>query len=363
MLANLRQHLNLTSDMLVFLIGVIAVALVGGLVPAVIAAVVGSLFLNYYFTPPLYTFTISEVNNALALVVFVIVAVVVSSIVDDAAKRSKQAARASAESDLLVTTAGSILRGEQPLQAVVDRVREAFGMQTVTLLERATGADGGRSAVTWNAVATSGDGQLARPEDGDVSMPVSDDLCLAARGRTLPAADRRVLGAFAAYAAAALEQQRLMAEAEAARPIAEADRMRAALLAAVSHDLRTPLASAKAAVTSLRSDDVQWAAEDSRRTARDRGRVARQADPAGREPARHEQAAGRGACRCSPGRPTWARSSPGRSTTSARRQGRAGRDASGPARGARRPWHPGARDLQPDGQRAPLLARLARRRC
>ncbi len=93
-------------------------------------------------------------------------------------------------------------------------------------------------------------------------MPVTDNLCLAARGRTLNAADRRVLGAFAAYAAAALEQQRLTAEAEAARPIAEADRTRAALLAAVSHDLRTPLASAKAAVTSLRSRDVEWSAED-----------------------------------------------------------------------------------------------------
>jgi len=111
-------------------------------------------------------------------------------------------------------------------------------------------------------VATAGGNNLARPEDGDVAMPVTDDLCLAARGRTLPASDRRVLGAFAAYAAAALEQQRLTAEAQAAKPIAEADRMRAALLAAVSHDLRSPLASAKAAVTSLRSDDVQWSADD-----------------------------------------------------------------------------------------------------
>ena len=135
-LANLRNHLNLTSDMLAFLTGVIAVALVGGLVPAVIAAIVASLFLNYFFTPPLYTFNINEPNNALSLVVFVIVAVVVATIVDYAARRSKQAARASSESDLLVTTAGSILRGEQPLQAVIDRVREAFGMEAVTLLER-----------------------------------------------------------------------------------------------------------------------------------------------------------------------------------------------------------------------------------
>ncbi len=93
-------------------------------------------------------------------------------------------------------------------------------------------------------------------------MPVGDTLSLALLGRPLTAADRRVLGAFAAYAAVALEQQRLTAEAEAARPIAEADRMRTALLTAVSHDLRTPLASAKAAVTSLRSPDIQWTAED-----------------------------------------------------------------------------------------------------
>jgi len=262
LLANLRHHLNLTSDMLIFLIGVIAVALVGGLVPAVIAAVVGSLFLNYYFTPPYYTFNINEPNNAFALGVFVIVAVVVSSVVTDAARRSNQAARASSESDLLVTTAGSILRGKQPLQAVVDRVREAFGMETVTLLERQGQPEGALPQATWQAVASAGTGQLNRPDDADVAMPLSDDLCLAARGRALPASDRRVLSAFATYAATALEQQRLAAAAEAARPIAEADRTRAALLAAVSHDLRTPLASAKAAVTSLRSVDVQWTAED-----------------------------------------------------------------------------------------------------
>jgi two-component system sensor histidine kinase KdpD len=111
-------------------------------------------------------------------------------------------------------------------------------------------------------VATAGDEPATVPGDADVEVPVTDTLSLALRGRTLPAADRRVLGAFAAYAAAALEQLRLAAEAEAAKPIAEADRMRTALLTAVSHDLRTPLASAKAAVTSLRSPDVRWSAAD-----------------------------------------------------------------------------------------------------
>jgi two-component system sensor histidine kinase KdpD len=93
-------------------------------------------------------------------------------------------------------------------------------------------------------------------------VPVAETLSLALRGRSLPATDRRVLGAFAAYAATALDQERLVAAAEAARPIAAADRMRTALLAAVSHDLRTPLASAKAAVTSLRATDVRWTPED-----------------------------------------------------------------------------------------------------
>ena len=84
-------------------------------------------------------------------------------------------------------------------------------------------------------------------------MPVDDALTLVLRGHPLEADDRRIVEAFAAQAAVALRQERLTAEAAAASPLAEADRMRTALLAAVSHDLRTPLASAKAAVASLRS--------------------------------------------------------------------------------------------------------------
>jgi two-component system sensor histidine kinase KdpD len=263
-LASLRSGLNLTSDVLFFLVAVIAVALVGGFVPALLEAIAGSLLLNYYFTPPVHQFTIAEANNALALGVFVVVGLVVSSVVDGAARRSKQAARASAESEMLVTAAGSVLRGQRALAAVLDRVREAFGMESVTLLEREPGPAGAARGPStgWSPVATSGTPALARPEDADVDVPVTDNLTLGLRGRPLPASDRRILGAFAAYAAAALEQQRLAAVAEAAGPIAEADRMRTALLAAVSHDLRTPLASAKAAVTSLRSHDVQWAEED-----------------------------------------------------------------------------------------------------
>src|SRR6202522_536889 len=140
-LAPFRVAVNLTSDVLVFTVAVIAVALVGGFAPAMLAVILGSLLLNYYFTPPIHAWTISQANNALALGVFVAVALLVSRVVDIAARRTKPAARANAESELLTTTAGSVLRGQQGLSALLDRAREAFGMDSVTLLER-TSADG-----------------------------------------------------------------------------------------------------------------------------------------------------------------------------------------------------------------------------
>jgi len=259
-LASDRTGINLTSDTLAFLVAVIVVALTGGFLPAVIAAIIASLLLNYYFTPPIHSWTISQANNALALGVFIAVGLVTSWVVDTTARKSNQAARANAESELLRTTAGSILQGQGTLDALLERTREAFGMRSASLLERLDPAGGaGRGpAGEWAVVACSGDAPVTRPDDADVDVPVTDTLSLALAGRPLPADDRRVLGAFAAYAAVALEQQRLTAEAEAAKPIAAADRMRTALLAAVSHDLRSPIASAKAAVTSLRSEDIDW---------------------------------------------------------------------------------------------------------
>src|ERR1700730_5079439 len=259
-----RSGINLTSDVPAFLVGGIVVALVGGFRPAVAEAIAGSLLLNYYFPPPIHQFTIAEANNWLALGVFIAVGLAVSWVVDTTARRTKQAARANAESELLVTMAGSILRGQGALDALLERTREAFGMRSACLLERKdSGASVARSpAASWALLACAGEAPVSRPDAAEVDIPVPDTLSLVLTGRPLPAGDRRVLGAFAAYAAVALEQQRLAAEAEAARPIAAADRMRTALLAAVSHDLRTPLASAKAAVTSLRSPDVHWNAAD-----------------------------------------------------------------------------------------------------
>jgi two-component system sensor histidine kinase KdpD len=268
-LVQAREQLNLVSDVLLFLLSVVVVALVGGFLPAMTAAVSASLLLNYYFAPPLHTFTIREPNNALAIGVFILVAALVSSVVDLAARRTRQAARATAEAETLGTLAGSVLRGETGLPALLERVREAFGLTSVTLLERGH-ADGPPDSAAvgsieeWVVVATAGEGCCQRPDEADTRVPAGDSLMLGLRGRPLRAEDQRVVGAFAAQAAVILERSRLNQAAAAAGPLAEADKMRTALLAAVGHDLRSPLASAKAAVTSLRSDDVHWTPSDRR---------------------------------------------------------------------------------------------------
>ncbi|BCB75882.1 sensor histidine kinase [Phytohabitans flavus] len=261
-----RGELALASDILFYLAWVILVALVGGMWPALLTAAAGSLLLNYFFTAPIRRFTIAETENLLSLAVFLIIAVAVSAVVDTAARRTREAARASADASTLATVAGSVLRGARPLPALLERLRELFGLGSVTLLERRpdvpVAPDRQRDPDAWQVAATVGDKPCAAPGEGDVDVPVDDNLALVLRGRPLAAEDRRVVEAFAAQAALALRQERLAAQAAKAQPLAEADKMRTALLAAVSHDLRTPLASAKAAVTSLRSHDVDFSDDD-----------------------------------------------------------------------------------------------------
>ncbi|MFE7531874.1 ATP-binding protein [Kitasatospora sp. NPDC057542] len=252
--------LGLSTDMLLFLSLTVCAALVGGLLPAIGSALVGSSVLNYYFTPPLHTFTINEPQNIMAVAIFTIVGISVASVVDLAARRTQQAARSQTEAQTLSALAGTVLRGapngDGVLTALMEQVRETFGQESAALLERPG------PLAAWVPVAAAGPRPPERPEEADVDVPVGDSLALVLRGRVLPGADRRLLGAFAAQAAVVLERRRLAREAAEARREAEGNRIRTALLAAVSHDLRTPLAGIKASVSSLRSADVDWDPED-----------------------------------------------------------------------------------------------------
>jgi two-component system sensor histidine kinase KdpD len=266
LLIALREQLGLNSDIMLFLGLVVGVSLVGGLYPALATAIVGFLLLNYYFTPPLHQFTVAEGKNLLALVVFLLVAFGVSAVVDLAARRAVEAARARTEAESLSTVAGSVLRGGRPLTAVMHQVRETFGLTMVALLERRPGSpstpDSHRDPTAWQVVASVGGPPCPTPAEADVDVPVNHDLELVLCGRILDAGDRRVVEAFAAQAAVALRQERLTEQAAVAKELSAADSLRRALLSAVSHDLRTPLASAKAAVTSLRDTEVTFTPAD-----------------------------------------------------------------------------------------------------
>jgi two-component system sensor histidine kinase KdpD len=249
-LSRLRDSLSFAADVPLYLLVVVLTSLVGGFYPALLSAVAAGLLLNYYFTEPTHTFTINEPSNIVAVVVFLLIAVLVSQVVDLAAHRSVLAARAGAEAELLSTFAGSLLRGEQTLPAMLDRVRETFAMDAAALLQRVGGE--------FTTLAAVGPAPPADPARADAAVAIDDDFELVLRGHPLPAGDQRVLGAFAAHLAVAYRQQQLAAAARAAEPLAESDRQRTALLNAVSHDLRTPLSAAKAAVSSLGAGEVAW---------------------------------------------------------------------------------------------------------
>ncbi|SEG10441.1 two-component system, OmpR family, sensor histidine kinase KdpD [Actinacidiphila yanglinensis] len=256
-LANSRGSLNLTSEALLFLLAVVGVACFGGVVSAVVASVTASLLLNYYFIPPVGKFTIAEPNNILALAVFVVVAGTVAAVVDRSLRLSRRAARATAEAETLSSLAGSIVRGGDALPALLDRARETFGMDSAELVAADPGPPEPGAASDAGPEGPEGPGGTS-----EVRVPAGDGMVLVLRGRSLSASDQRVLAAFAAHVSGAAERARLAEVAAEVEPVKAADRMRTALLAAVSHDLRTPLAVGWAAVSSLRSQDVEFSAED-----------------------------------------------------------------------------------------------------
>jgi two-component system sensor histidine kinase KdpD len=252
-LSHTREHVSLPSILLLYLLLVVLVATVGGLAPALATAVVGFLLVNRLFTPPIHTWTINQPENIFALTVFLAVAVVVSALVAAAARRSAEAARAAAEAETLAGLAGTVVEPD-PLPVLVDHLRRTFGLRGAALLRD---ADGG-----WQVEAASGPEPPTVPGGSDQTRPLGGGLVLALRGGGLPAEDLRVLNAFVAQLAAAIDRRRVGAQAAQAAALTEADELRSALLQAVSHDLRTPLAGIKASASSLRQPDIQWSDSD-----------------------------------------------------------------------------------------------------
>jgi two-component system sensor histidine kinase KdpD len=250
----LHQHLNLGSALVVNLALVLLISAIGGIRPGVVASVIASLLTNWYLTPPVHTLTIATTDNVIALAVFVAVAIGVSLIVDHTARQSREARRARADATALARSTGSIIAATDPLPELVDQVRTVFGLEAVAVLDRVEGQ--------WVLNVSAGDNPPTQPEQGTaVPLDEAGNTQLVLRG-VITSEDLGVLRAFGDQVALAIEARQLRRDARTIETLAEANLLRTALLQAVSHDLRTPLASIKASVTGLMAPDVGFSADD-----------------------------------------------------------------------------------------------------
>ncbi len=246
---------SLSTTLLVFLALCVMIAAIGGTVVGLITAIAAFLITNWYFVPPVHTFTVSDPQNLVALFVFVAVTATVSSLVNRAAQRSHEAVRARAEGEALARTTATLVGETAPLESLVAQIRATYGLESAAVLEKIGG--------DWIVIAQSGEHSAVTSSTG-VSFPLDQDgtARLAVTGHALDGDERRVLRVFADQLAVALETRRLQDRASAARALAETDALRTGFLRAVSHDLRSPLASIKASVTSLLQNDIGWSLPD-----------------------------------------------------------------------------------------------------
>ncbi len=240
-----------------FLLAVVAASVAGGIWAGIGSSVLGFLALNYFFTEPLHTLRVRNRDDVVALVVFFVVALLVGWVVARAVQERDRATRREREARLLNLFATKALSGE-PL----DRVLNDLAAALVDALRLAS------CSIRAEAAGRRFEVRRVRPgtEDGATAeVPISSgevefgtlSASRPPREEILPE-DDRLIRAAASQVAVYLERARLDLEIAAARLDAERSQARAALFSSVTHDLRTPLASIKAAVTSLLQVDVRF---------------------------------------------------------------------------------------------------------
>ena len=250
LLASTRDTFSLESQVLLYLLAVVIVAVIGGMAVAIASAIAAAFLINYFFVKPEHTLQVAQGEQALALAVFLIVAAIVSWAVEAAARRARAAEQAARQAETLSGLAGSDFEQADTLRQVLERARTTFRMESVTLSSR------DHLSGDWVDVENAGWGPPGDEAPLRFDVPIGTELRLIGRGPALFAEDQRVLHAFAAAAETAYHGRQLSERAGRARELATADRQRTALLAAVGHDLRTPLAGIKASVSTLRQTDV-----------------------------------------------------------------------------------------------------------
>ena len=245
LLVSTRSPEALTTDVLTYEFLAVVVALIGGALPSFVAALASGIALDYYFTKPFYTVTVNEPLHMVALLLYLLTAALVSFVVDRAARKTRVARRAAAESGLLESVAGSVLHGEDAVESLLSKATEAFGLS------------GARVLTDGRVVASSG-----TTSDEVTEQHIDNHSVVEFHGPEPDASERRLLSVITTQLGTALDQRQLEETAKAVEPLAATDRVRTALLSAVGHDLRRPLAAATAAVSGLRSEGAGLSDQD-----------------------------------------------------------------------------------------------------
>jgi two-component system sensor histidine kinase KdpD len=247
-LSQVRSSVSESTVFLVYLVVVLALASWSGIVLGLVAAIVAAGLENFYFIKPLHTLEVARPDDVVAIVAFLLFAVGASVVVNLFTQRSSEAERSKAEAEILARAAATVATTRDDLLPLLDSLRAVFAVPTVALLERHEGE--------WATELLSG--EQVEPSELNARFAIDDDHVLVMASATLDNQDRQLIGAFAGRVAASIESQRLAHEAAERQAVAETDALRTGLLKAVSHDLRTPLATIEANVSSLLQTDLSW---------------------------------------------------------------------------------------------------------
>jgi two-component system, OmpR family, sensor histidine kinase KdpD len=284
-----RAHLSIATPALLFVVPALAGVVVGGFVPGLVGALGGFVVYDVFFLPPYNTLTVRSPQNWIALAVYVVVVLVLSQVVAQLRSAREEAERRTEESERLYELSQALIGDlslSQLLSHMVATVQSVFAPRwTALVLPDDAATDSGPAAALRVAASageslteadiasvTSGGGQArslgllddASPRRVSVALVVSHRPVgmLVLQDVQLVERERSLLGTFANQAAFAVDRAQLSEQALRARLLEEIDRWRRALMGAVSHDLRTPLASIKTAVSSLRQVDAHMSLED-----------------------------------------------------------------------------------------------------
>jgi two-component system, OmpR family, sensor histidine kinase KdpD len=286
----LRQFISVQNISLVFLTAVLASAIAWGLWPSLFAAIVGVLAYNFFFLPPLYTFSVTDPENVVALFFFLTIAVIVSKLTSAARSQivsARRRAKTTAELYAFSRKVAGIGGLDDLLWATAYQISSMLNVRTMLLMpvedgdgievasgyppeDRLDAADMAAARWTWEHNRPAGRGADTLPGGKRLFLPLRTGsgpvgvigIDRDAAGPLLTPDERRLLDALCDQAAIAIERISLAKGLDEARVLAETERLRAALLTSISHDLRTPLASILGTVSSLRSYPEKYGAAE-----------------------------------------------------------------------------------------------------